>query len=194
MKRSIKTVPFLILLFLLIFSVPVSANVASPRKQVKKTVTSFMKKARKMNVKKMEKYFMNQGQKVFTDPKKFYRMIRPYTKKMTWKIKKIKIKGNQAKVKIRIDFQSLYLCYWNSLLQTYQHASNRDEPPKNKKYFLKILQQEIDKNGGKEVRTTTNLRLRKEGGKWKFTKPKETLMNVLYCDYIYAVQDFMGEE
>lgn len=195
MKRSIKMVPFLILLFLLIFTVPAPANAASQKAQVRKTVNTFFRYAKKMKVKKMEKCFVKQGQKIFSDPKKFYRMIRPYTKKMTWKIKKIRVKGNRAAVKIKVNFQSLYLSYWNSLLQTYRYANvELDEPPKNKKYMLNALKQEIQKNGANKVHTSIRIRLRKVNGKWKIAQPTERLINILYCDYIYTVQDFMGTE
>lgn len=196
MKRIIKSFSLFILLFLLVFAVPSApCSAASQKTQVKKSVNQFFRYAKKMKVRKMEKCFVKQKQKIFSDPQRFYKMIRPYSRKMTWKIKKIKLRGrNRAAVKVRVKFRSLYISYWNSMVASYRRAMQENGSLKGKKYMLDTLESELQKNGGKPVHTTIRIQLRRVRGKWKIVQPEDRLMNVLYCDYVYASQDFMGTE
>ena len=91
MKSNMKKLAFAMLMLCLTFVLPICANAASTnREQVKKSVNTFFQYARKLDIKRMNKCF-GLKQKVFTDPESFFKILRPYTRMIQWKIQKIQV-------------------------------------------------------------------------------------------------------
>ena len=192
MKSNMKKLAFAMLMLCLTFVLPICANAASTnREQVKKSVNTFFQYARKLDIKRMNKCF-GLKQKVFTDPESFYKILRPYTRKIQWKIQKIQVKGKKATVRLRVDFESLAESYFNYYMDTYESVRNGNDPPKAPvKHLIQKIRNEAAKNGSEPVYCTMKLRLKKVNGRWKITEPTEKLINAVYCDMIYASYEFI---
>lgn len=183
-------------LLLLVLAFPVTGNAALSKKQVNKSVESFFGYARKLNVGKMEKCFVKQNGKIFQASKAFCKTIRPYCKKMKWKIKSTKISGSKAVVKVRVDFESLEKSYKAAMDAVFENGIGEPDftVKSGTKTMIKTLKKQLAKNKSRQVYSVVNIRLKKSGGKWKITKPSDLLLNAVYCDYIYTMYHFLYNE
>lgn len=197
MKRMTKIVTVLTLLFTLALAVPVTGRAASPKAQAMKSVHAFFRAGKNLNVKKMEKCIEPHAEFIFQLPYMYKDILRPYCRKMTWKIRSCKVRGDRAVVKMRVDYESLKDSYWyamdDNLHYAIQHQNSDIE--KAEKRFRRYLKKDASKYGSEGYYYgNLQIRLRKINGKWKITEPVEELLNITSCGYLDAMDDFLGTD
>ena len=192
MESKKRKLAFILLMFLMLFVLPIGANAASKEKEnVVKSINTFFRYTRKLDTKKMEKCFEDHNLRIFADPEAFYKILRPYHRKTQWKIRKVQINGKKAVVSMRVDFESLEESYFNYLTASLERALNGKKIKDPEKFLIQKMRSETAKNGSYPVYCNLKIRLKKAGGKWKLAMPSEKLINIIYCQMIYALDEFI---
>lgn len=186
-----------IMLCMLVPAVSMTGKAASAKTQVQKSVNTFFKYTKNLKTAKMEKCFVTQEEgKIFQDPAAFYKILRPYTKQMTWKIKKCKVNGKKATVTLRVDYQNLYISYWNMLDKVVEYVTTDFDASINsmQKYMVKLMKKEVAKNGSESYAyKNLKIKLQEVNGSWKITEPTEKLLDVIYCGYVQVFYEYFLE-
>ena len=167
-----------------------SAYAKSYKAKIRSTINTFFGAARNINKKRMKRCFAGEG-RLFRDSERFYEMLKPYTKKIRWKVRRIKKKPKKVVAYVVVRYPSLYASYWSALLKGMEGS---DSSHIDKAYILDIIERELNRNEYHMVHTILKIRMQKVGKKWKIKEMKDNIMDVLYCGYISAVNDFMGIE
>ena len=194
MKRMKKMIPVVVVFIMVFLAVPVNTQAQTKKAAVNKTVNTFFANTRKLNCKKMEKCFVPTGITIFDAPVDLYKELRPYSKKLTWKIKSTKITGNIAKVTVRVKYRSLSKAYFNTLLtmveSEVESEGNSKRDPASlmwfKKYMRDTFRESIKEYAPDEITANLRISLQKKGGKWKITQAEDRLLNIVYCDLLFG--------
>jgi len=209
MKRMKKMIPLLTVFIMVFLTVPISTQAQSKKAAVNKTINTFFARAKKLNCKKMEKCFVPAGVVIFDEPASFCNVIRPWSKKMTWKIKSTKISGDRAEATVQVQYRSISKAYFEMWLKTSYYEV--EEPKKSqakiiwlKKYEMNLLRECLKKVKPDEITTHLKISLQKKDGKWKISHATDRLLNVVYCDllrkgkseeeYVKEIKDIMEKE
>lgn len=197
MKKMTKAVTILTLLLTLALAVPVTGKAASPKAQVVKIVQIFFRAGKKLNIKKMEKCITPHTEFIFQVPYMYKDILRPYCRKMTWKIKNCKVQDNRAVVRMRVDYESIKDSYWYAMDDNLHYAIKHPngDLEKAEKRFRRYLRNDAAKYGSEGYYYgNLPIHLRKINGKWKITEPVEELLNIVSCGYLDARDDFFGTD
>lgn len=190
MNRIKKIIPLLVVFIMVFLIVPVSTHAQSTKTKksaVNKTVNTFFTSAKKLNCKKMEKCFVPAGVVIFDERASLCNVIRPWSGKLTWRIKSTKINGDKAKVAVQANYMSIanaYFAMWwkTSFLGVEAPEKNPAKEIWLKKYKMKLLGKCLKKYTPDKITSNLQISLQRKNGKWKITKATDRLLNVVYCD------------
>lgn len=198
MKKHILS---LLLVLIMVFSIPVTADAASAKSSVNKSVKNFLSASKTFNTTKMNKYIYRKNDKFKKSEIKelpnVVKYAKKHNKKMSYKITSTKVKGKNATVKIKVT-------YVNSrpVADEYIRIMFNDA-------FSGIdtgTTEYIDTTWGKASKKVTKLKTKtktisinmiKDGKTWKIKKVKEDLTNIILADFGDAIEsateDFVND-
>lgn len=189
MKKMKKIIPLLAAAIMLFLAVPVTTQAQSQKAAVNKTINTFFASAKKLNCKKMEKCFLPAGVVIFDERASLCNEIRPWSRKLTWRIKSTKITGDKAKVTVKANYMSIAKAYYAMFCQTTLSGVEAPEKEQAKdiwlrKYEMKQLRDCLKKYTPDKITSNLKISLQRKNGKWKITQATDRLLNVVYCDLL----------
>ncbi len=189
MKKRILS---LLLIMFMVFSIPVTADAASAKSSVNKSVKNFLSASKTFNTTKMNKYIYRKKDKFkkseLNELPNIVKYAKKHNKKISYKITSTKVKGKNATVKVKVtyvnsrpvadEFMSIMIIDAYSGIDT-----------STTKY--------IDTTWGKAAKKVSNLKTKtktisismiKDGKTWKIKKLKDDLTNIVLADFGDAIE------
>lgn len=190
--KTIKKVTILLLTFCILFSSCIPVQAASNKTKAKNTVTGFYKAAKKSSRSKMDKYMSKKTYNV-SSTKSMFQLIKPYNKKLSYRVTSVKIKGKKATVKVKVTYRSLRKAYnraWmDSIFYSMGHENASDQELLD--YLFARTKVYAKSTKVPKVKTTAKVYLKKKNGKWKITSLSKSASNSIYCDFVKAADDLV---
>ncbi|MDO4621160.1 MAG: hypothetical protein Q4B09_11150 [Lachnospiraceae bacterium] len=195
MKRMKKFLLFTLLIVCLL-GVSASAKTSTNEKSVRKTISTFFSAAKKYNIPKMKKYFTKSANPKFFSNNPY---MRNYLKKenryISYKIKYVEIYGKEAKVRVAVNYPTIYDSAYSALSDMILRAILY--PNSNLKKYLQNRILYYTKRNDDEQNyledDTYNIYLRKINGKWLISKWSVKLSDTIHSKYQSAYNDFFDE-
>ena len=160
-----KKIRALLILTIALLTISCPAAAASQKAAVKKVTNNYLKAVKTFNDKKMAKYTEGETVEDTAEESALFKTIRKYNKRyFSYKIKSVKISGNQTKasVKVSIKYKSLYKAFYKSTLQamnkSYKLASEKGQEV-SEAQLVKDIETALKKNIRKYPAKTKNVRM-----------------------------------
>lgn len=167
-------------------------KMTTAQKQVKKSVDRFFKYAKQYNTSKLTKCFTKPSSvKLFIENSYMPQYYKKYNKRISYKLKSIKVSGKNATVKLSYKYPNRYnvfkAAFENSV---YYQLKN---PNISESQLLKYMYERIcvhSKAGIDYSYGNLTLKLKKSGSAWKITSFNSKIDNLLHSDYTKAYNDY----
>lgn len=167
-------------------------KMTTAQKQVKKSVDRFFKYAKQYNTSKLTKCFTKPSSvKLFIENSYMPQYYKKYNKRISYKLKSIKVSGKNATVKLSYKYPNRYnvfkAAFENSV---YYQLKN---PNISESQLLKYMYERIcvhSKAGIDYSYGNLTLKLKKSGSAWKITSFNSKIDNLLHSNYTKAYNDY----
>ncbi|MCD8019522.1 MAG: hypothetical protein LUF92_08035 [Clostridiales bacterium] len=187
---------FILLFAVLLFVPSTTLEAASDKAQVKKTVNTFFKAAKKYDTSKMKACFVNPNKtELFVTKKYTVKFIKQMNKKLKYEIKSVKVSGKTVTVKVWCKYQYAYYVYQKAFDKVVDYMI--DHPNASNATVDKYVYQQISKYYKKMHKTkfseTITIKLKKTNGKWKIAKWTDDISNVVHASYKEAYDNYFED-
>lgn len=190
---------------------PVAGNVqtveaASNKANIKKTVKNFFKYAKTMNIKKMKNYVTSDCKEKIDDlntTPALKAFMKKRNKSLTYSIKKVKVSGKTATVKVKCKYLNSNSAYVKMLDDLFtwlftEGINNTDYSTYTEEEQQQLVDNVIKKSFAnnakayeKKYKTKTfTIKLKKVSGKWKISQVDKNLLDAITSNYQSAGEKY----
>ncbi len=189
MKRKCKFLSLVLGIIIMATSLSQPVQAASSKTEVKKSVTALFNSIKKFDQRGMDQYVKSWEYKPTIYSNVFGKTyFKNSSKKITYKINSISVKGKKATVKVKVKYVNSQEIYTDALLTTLA-ATYKNPYISNEvltKQIRKVIIASSKKHKVKYRTQTITLKMEKSSKKWILKKGDKTLLNIVLSNWIYA--------
>ncbi len=182
-----KRILLLLLVLIMVFTMPVTANAASAKSSVNKSVKNFLSATKTLNTTKMNKHIYRKKDKFKKSELKelpnVVKYAKKHNKKMSYKITSTKVKGKNATVKVKITYVNSRPVA-NEFMNILFTDAYSGIDTSTVKYIDTTWGKASKKFSTLKTKTKTiSISMIKDGKTWKIKKVKDDLKNIVFADF-----------